>query len=471
MTAPTALHTPMCSMSPPVLRADAGRLRRCRRGGLVLYAVMVIVAMASLVAAGLMFRVQAETAAADAGMTGRQAYLAARSGIQRAAMLLAQMQGDLAAAGLTDDEALFRNQLVWDDGTIQWYFTIYAENLQDPDNVRYGITDEAGKFNLNWADHATLLAMPNMTEELADSLLDYIDEDDDTRAGGAEQDWYDRLAYPYYIKNGPIATLEELLLVKGFNALIVFGEDANRNGLLDPNEDDGDESFPPDDADGVLNAGLSRVATAFTTEKSSGSQLNLNGDLQSLRNAAWLTAGTIDYIEQEGPFRHPSDLLYDPSPATGGPPSGTPDITRAEIAMLLEGYVAGPQNPYAGIGGLNIMTASIERIAMIGGFGMVWAQDVVSERANLTDDEKKTPAWLLLKNLVNTTEFKGFGGMLSTQSNQYRIRCIGFGYPIGRFCILEVIIDLSGGKPRVMYMRDLTRLGQPFVLDVESEQL
>ena len=34
----------------------------------------------------------------------------------------------------------------------------------------------------------------------------------------------------------------------------VRGEDWNLNGRLDPNEDDGDISYPPDNSDGKLDA-------------------------------------------------------------------------------------------------------------------------------------------------------------------------------------------------------------------------
>jgi hypothetical protein len=40
-----------------------------------------------------------------------------------------------------------------------------------------------------------------------------------------------------------------------------FGEDLNENGVLDPNEDDGEESPPYDDADGVLDHGIRDFVT------------------------------------------------------------------------------------------------------------------------------------------------------------------------------------------------------------------
>ena len=45
-------------------------------------------------------------------------------------------------------------------------------------------------------------------------------------------------------------------MVRGVSSDLFAGEDANQNGLLDPEEDDGDNSYPPDNRDGILDAGL-----------------------------------------------------------------------------------------------------------------------------------------------------------------------------------------------------------------------
>ena len=44
----------------------------------------------------------------------------------------------------------------------------------------------------------------------------------------------------------------------------VRGEDWNLNNRLDPNENDGDASFPDDNADGVLDYGIAGMFTART---------------------------------------------------------------------------------------------------------------------------------------------------------------------------------------------------------------
>jgi hypothetical protein len=63
--------------------------------------------------------------------------------------------------------------------------------------------------------------------------LDWIDEDDDQREFGAEEDFYSGMSPPYAPKNGPLDTVEELLLVRGVTPWLLFGGDVNRNFTLE----------------------------------------------------------------------------------------------------------------------------------------------------------------------------------------------------------------------------------------------
>ncbi|MFO0943799.1 MAG: type II secretion system protein GspK [Pirellulales bacterium] len=81
-----------------------------------------------------------------------------------------------------------------------------------------------------------LMSLPGMTMDLADSILDWLDEDDDMREYGAEYDYYAGMQPAYKPANGPMESIEQLLLVKGMTPQILYGYDQNRNGFLDPTE-------------------------------------------------------------------------------------------------------------------------------------------------------------------------------------------------------------------------------------------
>lgn len=71
---------------------------------------------------------------------------------------------------------------------------------------------------------------PERADSLLDSLQDWLDEDDRVSRSGAENAFYKSLSKAYACRNGPLATVDELLLVKGFDPRIVYGT-GNTPGL------------------------------------------------------------------------------------------------------------------------------------------------------------------------------------------------------------------------------------------------
>src|SRR4029079_16118076 len=134
-------------------------------------------------------------------------------------------------------------------------FTIFRPTYDDTQTVLWGLDDEASKINLNTASRDILLKLPNMTEEIVDAILDWRDADSTPIASGAESSYYNTLTPPYNCKSQPFETLAELLYVKGIPPPLLFGEDFNLNGRMEQNENDGDETWPPDNRDGKLDPG------------------------------------------------------------------------------------------------------------------------------------------------------------------------------------------------------------------------
>ncbi|HOF19368.1 MAG TPA: type II secretion system protein GspK [Phycisphaerae bacterium] len=463
------------------------------RRGTVLLAVLVLTAMAAMLAGSLMFRMRAETAAAANGAGAEQAYAAAMSGVERAMAILRTAAGDREQ--WFDNPVLLSDQLVFDDGATAWYFTVYAENPDEPGTMRFGLTDESGKLNLNVANERQLAALPSVTTEQVDSLLDYRDQDSQPRPEGAEQDYYDRLANPYLIKNGPLATVEELLLVKGFGAAAVYGEDVNLNGTLDSGEDDGDRSFPyHDNGDGQLDRGLKSMLTVFSYEPNTASdgqnRINLNGDLRGLESVG-LPEQAVQLIQayraDGNTFTHPADLLEMTYRSQGGAGSdggrrgrsrrgggGEGEELRSgvgatELAMVLDRLTTRPAGSQgAAFGRVNVNTASVEVLtAALTGVvedAASLARRIIEARAEQTDEDLQTIAWLYAGDVVNADTFKKIAPFLTARGYQFSLRCVGFSPATGRFRAVEAVVDLGKGEPRIVYLRDITRLGRPLSL-------
>lgn len=321
--------------SRAVPRRRAVRLRR----GLILIVVLFMIVLLSLLAAGYTFLVRAEMESVHSVVDNYRATLAAESGVQRAILQLRQPGGDLSL--WYDNPEIFRSGLVHgadtQDGSQSgttlrqatdlkqfgdengdsdtaagpdadlslepaWRYNLVGPNYDDPTRIRYGITDECSKVDINLVQGPALRRVietalaenkaSDLDEEinidvLVDSLLDWRQRGTAPRPNGAKDEYYMTRKRPgYRCKSAPFETVDELLLVRGYTSRILYGEDMNRNGLLDANEDDGNDSFPPDNGDGVLNRGLAPFFTVWSREVNVGSDLKPRININNRDTAA-----------------------------------------------------------------------------------------------------------------------------------------------------------------------------------------
>jgi general secretion pathway protein K len=103
----------------------------------------------------------------------------------------------------------------------------------------YRITDEEGRLNLNGGvpDRMQKLLSALDVDKIArdtivDSIEDWRDSNDTNRTNGAESDDYLKLPVPYRARNGNFQDTDELLQVKGITPEIYFGH-ADKPGLAD----------------------------------------------------------------------------------------------------------------------------------------------------------------------------------------------------------------------------------------------
>lgn len=429
----------------------------------VLVAVIVVILMASMVAISLLFRLKAENTAAATGANSEQAWAAAMSGVYEAMRIAAAAQaGDL---DWQNNPAVFRDQLVVDDGVERWYFSVYSEG-DGEQAIRYGLADEASKLNVNTVTN-TMLTRLGLTPYLAEGLADFIDEDDTPQPLGAEQEYYDTLASPYLVFNRPLSSCYELFLVRGFTPRVVYGEDANLNFLLDANEDDGDERFPPDNADGKLFAGARTLLTVCSYDVDDNNIGELRWDLNYGPLAETpLPAAITNYIyamrSNHIVMQHPAELL---EATNKGVASG---VGKEELPLVLDLLTGAPHYHLPGL--VNVNTASAQVLRALPEVDDALADSIVSMRKGLGPEQRKTPAWLFQQDLVDAAKFKLLAPRLTTRSLQFHFHAIGYGIPSGRYRVLEAIIDVAGAEPSVSYLRDITKLGLPFRLPTEQRE-
>ncbi|MEM9082948.1 MAG: hypothetical protein AAGB34_05065 [Planctomycetota bacterium] len=223
--------------------------------------VLLVVSVASLVLISLQ-RTAFRHAAVGRDVVARtNAYWAARAGVET---VIAQIAFETESEPTGDALTLTTDLAAISEGEFQ--SSSYVIVHSSLGRFFFGPEDPHMKINVNRMSIDDLMELPNMTEDVAGAIVDWIDADEIINEFGAEAAYYLQNESPYLPRNGPVRTLQELELVVGVNPTLLRGEDWNLNGQLDPNENDGDVTFPPDDEDGRLDAGWSMFITAESVE-------------------------------------------------------------------------------------------------------------------------------------------------------------------------------------------------------------
>jgi type II secretory pathway component PulK len=255
---------------------------RAGRDASVLLLTLLVVALLTLGAMAFFERMFAERRASRAHGRQLQSRHLAESGVEYVKAVLTQDPNILLeSGGLYTNPSLFQGMLVTDDplAAFRGRFTVLAPDLTTDGyygGIRYGLENESARLNLNTillADSSgedgarkVLMTLPGMTESIADAILDWLDPDNDTRLLGAERDYYSSLNPPYAPRNGPIGSIEELLMVREVTPALLFGADLNRNTAIEQSEEPLVQIDNVDNSAGTLNRGWAAYLTLDSAE-------------------------------------------------------------------------------------------------------------------------------------------------------------------------------------------------------------
>lgn len=333
----------------------------------------------------------------------------------------------------------------------------------------FGLVDEAGKLNLNTVTREMLEMLPNMTPELAAAIIDWRDADSTPSEGGAEDETYLRLNPPYRCKNAPFESVEELRLVYGMTYELLYGEDANANGILDPNENDGDLSPPRDNRDGILDPGLIEYFTVYSREPTPG-RTNVN-DPQALAGLLQEFLGT----DRANEILRNLAFAAGPNRPPGGGPGGAPppaarDTNQFAFTSLIEFYLASSLTSdefdrlYSWLtttngvveGLINVHTASETVLACVPGIGPDGAASLVAHRL-MNRDRYASLAWVV--DVLGEEAALEAGPYLTARSFQFTADLCALGAHDRGYRRTRFVFDLSEGTPVIRHRQDLTHLG------------
>jgi general secretion pathway protein K len=194
--------------------------------GIALLMVLWVLTILMVIVLSFAFMTRTETQSVVSFKEGIERKFLAESGIERGIMEIFY-------------RTINKNQALVLEGTEIWNIdgTPYSAQLGDG-YYTVRVTDESGKLDINRVSDILLknLLMNSGIEEqeadiIVDSILDWRDQDDLHRIHGAEDDYYLSLPNPYEAKDDKFDTLEELLLVRGMTAEILYGTSA-RKGII-----------------------------------------------------------------------------------------------------------------------------------------------------------------------------------------------------------------------------------------------
>jgi type II secretory pathway component PulK len=333
------------------------------------------------------------------------------------------------------------------------YFWVLRSNLEKDREYEFGLTDEAGKINLNTASQEMLMKLPGMTEELADSIIDWRDSDSDVTGSGAEDDYYLLQPDPYNCKNAPLETVEEILLIKGGTEDILYGEDTNLNGYLDDNENDGDESEPPDNRNGQLDRGIYDYVTVYSAESNIDSEgnprINVNdsagrSDLQTLLTDTFSADKATTIMANVGTS---SPSLVDFFLNSG--------LTVDEFNQIADRLTTSSDANQPGL--INVNTASKPVLLCLPGLEEADVDTLVSYRQSR--DDLVSVAWVT--QVLDETKARGIGPYITVHSYQCTADIVAISGNGRAYKRYRAVIDVSGTQPRIVSWKTMTRFGWP----------
>ncbi|HWD94597.1 MAG TPA: hypothetical protein VG938_19870 [Verrucomicrobiae bacterium] len=325
----------------------------------------------------------------------------------------------------------------------------------NPDQVVFGLTDENSKLNLNTATLGMISSLPNIDPDFAANIISW--RTNDTSSGGVGPEEYAMLSPPYTPKQQPFETTDELRLVYGADMDTLVGEDANRNGALDPSEVDENRNSQAD-------PGILECVTVYSREP------NTNPDGTALINVRTLSATVTNQLAALFSTNFTSDvaatILRQLRSASGNNNSPLQFYLKSHMTSDQFAQVASQlttvDSTNAFISGrININTANPAVLYCIPGISNYVAQIVSYRQSN--PDKLGSVAWVIdalgLTGNDATQLANQIGNRITTKSYQFMADVAAVG-PFGRgYRRVRFIFDTAEGTPRIIYRRDLTHLG------------
>jgi len=516
--------------------ADNQCIRSMRRGSILLLVLVAIMIM-SLATGSYLVLMHNEHVATRFSGHYQQARLLTESGIQYLRIFLSQSNSTISLqGGLYDNPSKMQGVLVADDALADFRgrFTVLSPDVAQGyySSFRYGMENESAKLNLNTLVTETddgsdstdtqsrerLLALPGMTEQIADAILDWLDEDDQPREFGAEESYYLGLASAYKPRNGKMSSLDELLLVREVTPELLYGLDTNRNFVVDDNETPRGALKLVDNFNGQMDRGWIAYLTLQSIERLENPEgerkINVNSNnLQRLYNdlvaaldepsakfiiayrqyggtEAASTGKSVDAASLEIDFEKKAETEINsllvlvgakvtiqaeeqaPAQVVESPWKDEPATYRQSFLELLDQVSVERKRRIAGRVNINLATKPV--LMSVPGMTEPFADQIISRRhaeADLIAGDQRHAIWILADGIVSREQMQTIDPFVTTGGDVFSSQVVGYLEGLSQQRRAEVVFDSSGRRTRISAWEDLGPLGPGFARSVLGTEM
>ncbi len=432
-----------------------GVRRRRRRGAIFITALGIIVILAGLVL------VLAQEMRTEVVTSANQLAYIEADAVERGAEQWVMSQTDSYPGDALSITQVPAAAIQVGDG----YFWILTPDQNTDTQYDFGITDESSKLNINAGGVNRFALLPGVDQNTAGSIINWRSSTS-SNSDGATNEYYESLPEPYQCKNANFETVEELLLVSGVTPQMLWGYDANRNGVIDEGESASIGVTSLFSNSGGGSRGIFPCLTAYTLSPNRKTNIKNSNQSQMVKlmqkHGVNPTGGEIAVLR----------AAYSVG-KKGGPPTGFSSMTNfytlmnagglqpADMAKLFD-YITASNKPVR-TGLINLNTASATVLVCLG-LSQSQASALVSQQSTATTTDHSW-AFKALGSALSTT---GILDRATFRSYQYSADIVAVSGDGRAFKRVRIVVDCTQVPSKVVYRHDLTSLGWPLTPELRQ---
>ncbi|MFN0011142.1 MAG: helix-hairpin-helix domain-containing protein [Phycisphaerales bacterium] len=411
------------------------RFLKSRRRAFATALVVWAIGLSILVLSAIQLAAWRQAADGREALARVRARWAARAGVEA---VIARLQAEFDAASPLGAQSLVASLATVSTGTLRQ--ASYEVNHDTPTGRVLGVADAGAKINVNVATFDDLMLLPDMTEDVADAIVDWIDTDEEVSEAGAESESYGGLASAYRTRNAPVPDLGEIELVLGVRREYLYGAAAPSAGPVRASAaTDGWAKFLTGSsiAGGLSASGQERIdlSTAAAQDVVAAAGVDQTQAEAIVSHASSGSASMADFIRTD---------LATLAQASGGTTPGRAQpsaLSRDELVQLLAECTIGDPavlNP----GKLNVNTADDETLEYLAALSPTLRDALVLFRDQQGGDIASIADLLDIPQMSRDALADLFP-FIDVRSNVFHMRSVGRDEATGLSVELLVEVDRS----------------------------